>query len=111
MGDRAGAAASHGAGRDAGLKTGARQMLLLAGLTWREGIRRRMILVGFVLTVVFVALYGTGIYFAFRDFDVMSGGTAGGAGAIAAALDSNFFRDLAAYQMLSFGLFISTFLN
>lgn len=94
------------------LGTGARQVLLLAGLTWREGIRRRMILVGFVLTALFVALYGTGIYFAFREFDpIQSGGMAEGPGAIASALGPDFFRDLAAYQMLSFGLFISTFLN
>jgi Cu-processing system permease protein len=94
------------------LAFGARQMLLLAGLTWREGIRRRMILVGLVLTVAFVALYGTGTHFAFREFDAMQHSTyVDQESGIADVLDPTFIRNLAAYQMLSFGLFISTFLN
>jgi Cu-processing system permease protein len=98
--------------RLATLSFGARQMGLLAGLTWREGIRRRMILVGLVLTLAFVALYGTGTYFAFREFDAMQHGQfVDQESGVAQILDPQFIRNLAAYQMLSFGLFISTFLN
>ncbi|MBU2602004.1 MAG: ABC transporter permease [Actinobacteria bacterium] len=99
-------------GRLDDLRTRADQVLLLAGLTWKEGVRRRTILMGFLLTVAFVALYGTGTYYAFRQFDVQPDTTSmGGVGALGMALDPDFYRDLAAYQMLSFGLFVSSFLS
>ncbi len=87
------------------------QMLLLAGLTWKEGVRRRTILMGFLLTVAFVALYGVGTYYAFRQFDAQpDSASMGGVGALGMTLDPDFYRDMAAYQMLSFGLFVSSFL-
>ena len=87
------------------------QVLLLAGHTWKEGVRRRMILIGFVLTVAFMALYGTGVYFAFRDMDKMAPQPEAGGGALGVLVDQQMLRDFAAYQTLSFGLFISSFLS
>jgi len=88
------------------------QMVLIAGHTWKEGLRRRIILVGFLLTAAFVALYGVGVYYAFRDIAAMAGGSqAGGVSLGAISIDQNTIRDLAAYQTLSFGLFISSFLS
>ncbi|MHB0980771.1 MAG: ABC transporter permease [Thermoleophilia bacterium] len=100
-------------GRLPAIRAGAVQVLLLAGLTWKEGIRRRIILVGFVMTAAFVALYGTGAYFSFRDLGHMQMGPASTDGGLdlAAGLGPDFFRDLAAYQMLSFGLFVTSFLS
>ena len=43
-----------------------RQVLTLAAFTWKEGLRRRMVLVGMILTLAFVVLYGLGGYFAFH---------------------------------------------
>jgi len=88
------------------------QMVLIAGHTWKEGLRRRMILVGFLLTAAFVALYGVGVYYAFRDMAAMTGGAqVGGVSLGALSIDQNMIRDLAAYETLSFGLFISSFLS
>lgn len=90
----------------------AAQVLLLAGLTWKEGIRRRIILLGFILTLAFVALYGAGAYFSFRELSAQAmGPRAGGGLDFTAGLGPDFFRDLAAYQMLSFGLFVTSFLS
>ncbi len=98
------------------MTTGARgragQVVLIAGHTWKEGLRRRMILVGFLLTAAFVALYAVGVYYAFRDIAAMAGDSlAGGVSVGAISVDQNMIRDLAAYQTLSFGLFISSFLS
>lgn len=89
--------------------TRTRQVLLLAGHTWKEGVRRRMILVGFLLTLAFVVLYALGAYFSFRHFD--PSGMGGVSNPALPQLGSEFFRDVAAFQMLSFGLFISSFLS
>jgi Cu-processing system permease protein len=47
--------------------TGARAALVIVGYALRESLRRRVFLVVLVLTVGFLALYGVGTYFAFRD--------------------------------------------
>jgi ABC-type transport system involved in multi-copper enzyme maturation permease subunit len=47
--------------------TGAGAALVIVGYALRESLRRRVFLVVLVLTVGFLALYGVGAYFAFRD--------------------------------------------
>jgi Cu-processing system permease protein len=47
--------------------TGAGAALVIVGYALRESLRRRVFLVVLVLTVGFLALYGVGTYFAFRD--------------------------------------------
>lgn len=48
----------------------------VVGLSIQEGVRRRVFLAVLVLTVAFLALYGLGAHFAFRDVDQFaSGGT------------------------------------
>lgn len=69
-------------------------MLVLAGITWKEGLRRRLILAGLLLSLGFVLLYGLGVYYAFRETSGMGP-----------------FRALAVYQLLSFGIFICSFLG
>jgi Cu-processing system permease protein len=44
-----------------------RSALTVIGLTFREGIRRRVFLAVLVLTIGFLALYGLGTHFAFRS--------------------------------------------
>jgi Cu-processing system permease protein len=47
--------------------TGAGAALVIVGYALRESLRRRVFLVVLVLTLGFLALYGVGAYFAFRD--------------------------------------------
>jgi Cu-processing system permease protein len=47
--------------------TGAGAALVIVGYALRESLRRRVFLVVLVLTAGFLALYGVGTYFAFRD--------------------------------------------
>ena len=49
--------------------TGAGAALVIVGCALRESLRRRVFLVVLVLTVGFLALYGVGTYFAFRDVE------------------------------------------
>jgi Cu-processing system permease protein len=89
-----------------------RQTLLLAGQTWREGIRRKMLYVGFGLSVCFLVLYGLGVYFAFRHWqNWATAGNMGGDGPSAGLTSPEAIRDLAAYNMLSLAMFVSSFLG
>ena len=47
--------------------TGAGAALVIVGYALRESLRRRVFLVVLILTMGFLALYGVGAYFAFRD--------------------------------------------
>jgi Cu-processing system permease protein len=92
------------------------QVLLLTRLTWKEGLRRRMLLIGFLLTLGFVALYGLGAYFAFHNWQAWAAQGAGQSGleqdgALPTVMTPALFRDLAAFQMLSFGMFVASFLG
>jgi len=49
--------------------TGAGAALVIVGYALRESLRRRVFMVVLVLTVGFLALYGVGTYFAFRDVE------------------------------------------
>jgi Cu-processing system permease protein len=89
-----------------------RQTLLLAGQTWREGIRRRMLYVGFGLSLCFLVLYGLGVYFAFRHWENWAtAGNMGGDGPASGLTSPEAIRDLAAYNMLSLAMFVSSFLG
>jgi Cu-processing system permease protein len=44
-----------------------REIGIIAGLTWREARRRKIVWVGLGLGAVFIALYSTGFYFMVRD--------------------------------------------
>jgi Cu-processing system permease protein len=85
------------------------QALLLAGLTWKEGVRRRVLLLGLLLTTAFVLLYALGTYYSFRE-----GGPLGGSDmrhGFPSELSPEGIRQAAAFQMLVFGIFISSFLG
>jgi Cu-processing system permease protein len=49
--------------------SGAGAALVIVGYALRESLRRRVFLVVLVLTIGFLALYGVGTYFAFRDVE------------------------------------------
>jgi Cu-processing system permease protein len=92
----------------------ARQVLTLAAFTWKEGLRRRIIVVGLVLTLAFVVLYGVGGYFAFKDQTGLGIGQAPAAaqGIVPAGTDlSPLMRQIAAYEMLSLGIFMASILT
>jgi Cu-processing system permease protein len=91
-----------------------RQMLTLAAFTWKEGLRRRMVVVGLILTLAFVALYGLGGYFAFRYQSTLGIDQAPSAarGLLPAGTDmSSLMRQIAAYEMLSLGIFMASILT
>ena len=93
--------------------TPVRQVLTLAAFTWKEGVRRRMVLVGLVLTLVFVVLYGLGGYFAFRHQGDLNFGN-GPVSARQALTDAALrllLRQVAAYVLLSLGLFMASVLT
>jgi Cu-processing system permease protein len=90
-----------------------RQVLTLAAFTWKEGLRRRIVVVGLILTLAFVVLYGIGGYFAFHNQN-----TLGLESAPDAARDllggtdlSGLMRQIAAYVMLSLGVFMASILT
>jgi Cu-processing system permease protein len=91
-----------------------RQVLTLAAFTWKEGLRRRMVIVGLILTLAFVVLYGLGGYFAFSyQADLGIDQAPAGVGALLPA-DTNLaslMRQIAAYEMLSLGIFMASILT
>ncbi|MBN1400944.1 MAG: ABC transporter permease [Anaerolineae bacterium] len=73
-----------------------REIGIIAGLTWREARRRKIVWVGLGLGAVFIALYSTGFYFMMRDMmRYMRGGDF--------VLDSGFnFTLMAGFYAISF---------
>jgi Cu-processing system permease protein len=91
-----------------------RQILTLAAFTWKEGVRRRMVIVGLILTLAFVVLYALGGYFAFRHQNSLGIDQAPGAvgGLVPAGTDMTaLMRQVAAYEMLSLGIFMASILT
>jgi Cu-processing system permease protein len=73
-----------------------REIAIIAGLTWREAQRRKIIWVGLGLGVVFIALYSTGFYFMMRDMTRYMRGSD-------FVLDSGFnFTLMAGFYVISF---------
>jgi Cu-processing system permease protein len=90
-----------------------RQVLTLAAFTWKEGLRRRMVVVGLILTIAFVALYGLGGYFAFRyqNSAGLDSAPSAAQGLLGAADLDSLMRQVAAYVMLSLGTFMASILT
>jgi ABC-type transport system involved in multi-copper enzyme maturation permease subunit len=89
-------------------------VLTLAAFTWKEGLRRRIIVVGLILTLAFVVLYGIGGYFAFKHPAGLGIGQAPAAAqsVLPAGTDlSSLMRQIAAYEMLSLGIFMASILT
>lgn len=42
-------------------------VLIIAGLTFQEAVRKRILLAGVVLTIIFLSVYWTGVHFAFES--------------------------------------------
>lgn len=78
---------------------GARRVLAVSGLTLREALRRRIVLVAFVMSAAFLLLYGLGLHFAATQ--LMKSGRAG--------VDELLTRAAAA-QLLDIGLFAASFI-
>jgi Cu-processing system permease protein len=77
-----------------------RRILAVAGFTFREAWRRKMVIAALVMAGAFLALYGTGMHFAAADM-------ASNGGADAA---KEMMQRTAAAQMLSLGLFPTSFI-
>jgi ABC-type transport system involved in multi-copper enzyme maturation permease subunit len=67
-----------------------------------------MLLLGLILTVGFIVLYGLGAYYSFRDPTLPGPGRRQGADF---SVDPAVIRQTAAFQMLVFGMFVSSFLG
>jgi len=44
-------------------------MLTMMGITFREGLNRKVLLISLVLAVIFLGLYGTGVHYAAKSFN------------------------------------------
>lgn len=44
-------------------------MLTMMGITFREGLNRKVLLISLILAVIFLGLYGTGVHFAAKSFN------------------------------------------
>jgi Cu-processing system permease protein len=77
----------------------ARRIVAVAGLTFREALRRRVVLAAILMSLGFLALYGVGLHYAAKD--LLSTGRMG--------VDELIQREAAA-QMLYIGLFPTSFL-
>ena len=79
-------------------------LILVARLTIGEALRRRILLAGFGVTVVFLALYGTGAYFAFRDIR----SSAGSSLTSGAFTSGDQFLAIQSALFLAMGLFVAS---
>ncbi len=55
-------------------------MITIAMLTFKEMVRRRILLVTIVLAVIFLSIYGVGVHYGYRDMASHSGSMRSGAG-------------------------------
>jgi len=69
-------------------------VLTMALLTFKEMVRRRILLVTFVLAVAFLALYGTGVHYGYKDM----------------AAHASPMKPLIAPMLLSIGLYFGSFI-
>jgi Cu-processing system permease protein len=74
------------------------RVLFIAWLTFREARRRRLLLVGLILGLAFLALYGLGFYFLHRDLSRASQ-AANGLGPLAAREMGNTFTMMGLYAV------------
>lgn len=70
-------------------------MLTIAALTFKEMLRKRILLIGALLTLAFLALYGTGLHYAGKELTRMG---------------NPLIRFGASSQLLSAGLYFSSFI-
>lgn len=79
------------------------KVLVIASLTLKEALRKKIILAGIILTLLFLALYGTGVHFAMDS--IRQGALKGdGPGGIAGA---RVFLEFEANLFLFMGLFVA----
>lgn len=82
-----------------------KKSLVIAGLTFQEAVRRRIVLAGLVLTCVFLAIYFTGVHFAFESIQSVSE-----AGTRSTAV-SGAIHQFEAALFLSLGLFAASMIG
>ncbi|MHB0977223.1 MAG: ABC transporter permease [Candidatus Aquicultorales bacterium] len=70
-------------------------MLSIARLTFREAVRKKIVLIAFVLTGIFIVLYGTGLYYVGPHLEQIPDG---------------FGRQAVRSQFLTMGLFMASFI-
>ncbi len=82
-------------------------ILIIAGLTLKEAMRKRIILAGILLTLLFLALYGTGVHFAMGSIreGAQSGNAPGG------AAQARAFVQFQANLFLFMGLFVTNMIG
>lgn len=87
--------------------------LVIARYAWRESLRRKVVPVVGALTLTFLALYATGVHFAFKEVGAFEG--SGGAGGLAEiddrALAGATLTGLAMFATLFLGAILGTFLT
>lgn len=83
------------------------KILTIASLTMREALRKKIVLAGVVLTLLFLALYATGVHFAMAS--IRQSGVQGNLpGGLAGARS---FVELEATMFLFMGLFVANMIG
>ena len=77
-------------------------MLIIAGLTFREALRKKALLLAAMLTITFLAIFGTALHFVFRE-------VVGGDGPF--DLDGRMWRTVMGLQLMSFGVYLASFIT
>lgn len=80
-------------------------MLIIAGLTFREALRKKALLLAVVLTFAFLSIFGTALHFVFREI-------ARNAGDGPLNIDgARMWRTVMGLQLMSFGHYLASFIT
>lgn len=85
------------------------RMLIIAGLTFQEAARKRILLVGVVLTVVFLSVYWTGVHFAFESMRVPGDGDLAVVGAVANQFEAALFFTMGLFMANMIAAMVAVF--
>lgn len=74
-------------------------MITIARMTFREALRKKLLIAALILAVLYLGLFGTGLYFAGRDIAHFRAGT-----------ESQLMKSMANAQLSTIGLYLASFI-
>jgi ABC-type transport system involved in multi-copper enzyme maturation permease subunit len=74
-------------------------MITIARMTLREALRKKLLIAALILAVLYLVLFGTGLYFASRDI-----------GHVRAGVNVQFMKSMAYAQLTTMGLYLASFI-
>lgn len=73
-------------------------MITIGRITFSEALRKKLLIVALILAVMYLALFGTGLYFAGRDLE------------LARNADSQYMKSMVYAQLSTMGLYLASFI-